>query len=193
MMKKALLSLVVIIVAASAHARETGSAISALQFSDIVIQFIQKADFKSLAGQVCSRNGLNFSPYARNYESLVVTKLPKKVLVDFNKTKNKYVWGKYDGSGSDIYLTPKEYYAKFIYDVDYKSKGAISYLSSSQLNNNSELAGLVKAYPLANVVSYKYEGTKDIEYKDAKELLIIIRKTKNSWCLDGIAHNEDTI
>ncbi len=169
------------------------SEVTIIQRGDFILDLLASADFKKLSKYTCSKGGLKFSPYTRNLDSLFVKNLSNRELLVFKSTKQKYLWGEYDGSGAKIFLTPMQYYAQFIYDVDYKSKSVRNHINAEQLNNDTSLFGLTKNYPNAEIVIYKYEGNKDLDYKNAKELILIFSKIKHSWCLEGLSHSEDTI
>lgn len=158
-----------------------------------IVALLEQSNFKLLARDVCSGVRLGYSPYTRNLSQLSITRFRAEQIAEFDTNRNKYRWGQYDGTGAEIRLTPIEYHREFVYDVDYLNLGQAAYLDAAAVQNNPELVGLQKAYPGSDVVVYRYPGHEELGYKDAKELILILKRNNHQWCLTGISHSEDTV
>jgi hypothetical protein len=157
---------------------------------EAILQTLKSADFRSLERHVCPGSSLAFSPYARNLSTLFIVSFARRDVAAFGASRTKYLWGRYEGSGAEIRLTPREYHASFVYDADYASEAARRHLDRNALEKDPELRALANAYPRAEVVSYRYVGTANASYKDARELILVLAQRRGQWCLRGIAHDE---
>jgi hypothetical protein len=163
-----------------------------LQAADNVLEALSRNDFSRLAGTICRGEKLSYSPYATNLTRLFIASFSALQVASFGTSPKKYVWGKHDGTGAAIRLTPREYHGKFVYDVDYRNLSAGKTLDFSSANSFPELRALRAVYPNAIIMSYRYRGTEDLGYKDARELYLAFLEADGRWCLKGIAHSEDT-
>ena len=178
---------------AAAAATAPGLAASPLKFGHGVLRLVSRAGYAALADQVCAVDGLGFSPYARNLDRLAVRRLTRQSLKDFVASRQAMDWGRYDGSGEPILLTPMAYHRQFVYDVDYLSKGRPVHLSVEQVAAQTGLSAVAAAYPAADLVLYRFAGSRAAQFKDARELLLILNRAQGRWCLEAIAHSEDTV
>jgi len=153
---------------------------------------LKTSQFDALAAAICPGKRLGYSPYARNLSRLSVTSFTPRQVAGFGTSVQTFLWGKYDGSGDDIRLTPRAYHAKFVYDVDYQTVARERVLSVAELRKNAELAALARAYPGTQALVYRYAGKQELGFKDARELILVFQQRDGPWCLRGIAHSEDT-
>lgn len=161
--------------------------------ADAVLATLQQADFAALAGHTCAGARLAYAPYARNLTRLATVSFTRGQVAGFAGSARKYTWGRYDGSGEPIVLTPREYHAKFVYDRDYRQVGERKLLEPQALRADPELRALARAYPGAQAVVYRYPGKEELGFKDARELILVFRNGSGPPCLRGIAHSEDTV
>lgn len=158
-----------------------------------VLELLARADYAALAPCTCAPGGLSFSPYARTLASLSPIQLATDDLRRFASNPDKRIWGRYDGSGADIALTPQAYHAQFVYDVDYRRRARLTLRSPAALKVDAELSALAAAYPGAGLVIYRDPGTRRNAFKDARELIMVVRLVGKRWCLQGLSHSEDTV
>jgi hypothetical protein len=163
--------------------------------SNEVLKLIKSADFNRLSEYVHKSRGLQFSPYDNVYEGgLDVIKFLKHNVKNFMTIKKVYVWGVYDGSGFDIKLIPKEYYNKFIYDIDFKKKADVVFIgnikSKASKEINIDLDYIFKAYPKSTIAHYYYKGSLGNSFCDFKKLTLVFEKLEEKWFLVGIIHGE---
>jgi hypothetical protein len=158
-----------------------------------VVTLLAHADYAALGAHTCAPGGLAFAPYARNLEVLAPVRLTADEVQQFAQSQSKRVWGRYDGTGAPIELTPMAYHAEFIYDVDYRKRARVSVRTPSQLSADADLSALASAFPQAGLVIYRDPGSPRNAYKDARELIMVVRASGKQWCLQALAHSEDTI
>lgn len=170
-----------------------GLAASPMEFGHGVLRLLSQARYAAIADQVCAADGLGFSPYARNLDRLEVRRLNRQALEGFAASRQALDWGRYDGSGALIVLTPMTYHRQFVYDVDYLSKGRPVHLGVEQVAAESGLSAVAATYPAADLVLYRFAGSRAAQFKDARELLLILNRAQGRWCLEAIAHSEDTV
>lgn len=178
-----------------AHISSAGAAQNReqLQAADKVLKSLSRNEFRRLADMICRADKLSYSPYATNLPRLFTISFTAKQVATFGASSKRYVWGTYDGTGAPIRLTPREYHRKFVYDVDYRNLSIGKSLELKSVNELSELRALRASYPDAAILSYRYNGSEDVGYKDARELYLVFLRSRGGWCLKGIAHSEDTV
>lgn len=163
--------------------------------SNEVLKLIKSANFKRLSEYVHKTKGLQFSPYDDVYEgSPDVIKFLKKNVKNFMTLKKIYIWGVYDGSGFDIKLTPKEYYKKFIYDIDFEKKADVIFIGNKKSkvpqDINIDLDYIFRIYPKSSIAHYYYKGSQDNSFCDFKKLTLVFEQLEGKWFLIGIIHGE---
>lgn len=163
--------------------------------SNEVLKMIKSTDFKRLSEYVHKSKGLQFSPYDDVYEGGPdVIRFSKQNVKSFMTIKKIYIWGVYDGSGFDIKLTPKEYYKKFIYDIDFEKKADVVFIgnikSKSPKDINIDLDYIFRIYPKSAIAHYYYKGSLDNSFCDLKKLTLVFEKIEEKWFLIGIMHGE---
>lgn len=156
-----------------------------------VILAIKNKDEKKLAGFVSVEKGVRFSPYgyidAKN--NLVFT---NSQMYNFFNDPKIYNWGSYDGSGLPINFIPKDYYKKFIYDVDFVNAPQISY--NKVLGMGNTLINQFEFYPNSIIVEYYFPGFEEkYQGMDWRSLRLIFEQIKDKWYLVGVAHDQWTI
>lgn len=156
-----------------------------------VITAIKEKDMEKLSSLAHPEKGIRFSPYA-----YVNTKQDKVFAAADIKTlagsPAKYTWGNYDGSGEPIELTFDEYYAKFIYDLDFANAKEIAWnqtLGKGNTTNNS-----AEVYPDAAIIEYHFPGIDPtLEGIDWRSLRLVLEQKDGAWYLVGIIHDQWTI
>ena len=178
------------------HAQESSDLF--LTTSKDVLKLIRLANFKGLSKYVHESRGLKFSPYDDVYESgFDTTKFDKQNVKNFMNSKKIYNWGIYDGSGLEIKLTPREYYKRFIYDIDFEKKSDIVFVgnieSKATEDIDIDLKYIFKTYPNATIVHHYYKGSSNNGFCDFKKLTLIFEQIEKKWFLVGIIHGEQGV
>ena len=150
------------------------------------IQAIKQKDFKGLAELVDPR-GLRFSPYTFvQAENLTFAQAQVENLFS---DPTIYHWGVFDGSGQPIDLPFKDYYKRFIYDVDFAQPEAVGF--NVTLGGGSTINNIAEFYPSSQVVEYYFSGF-DPKYTgmDWRSLRLVFLPSQGSYTLAGIVHDE---
>lgn len=155
------------------------------------LEALKANDFVALATIVNAEKGLRLSPYTFvNAESDVVLK-PTDVEKLANDTEEK-LWGNYDGSGEEIRLTGKDYFAKFVYDKDFLAAPQISV--NERVGSGNSIDNAKEIYPDAQIWEFHFSGfDKQYEGMDWESLRLVFQKIENHWWLIGIIHDAWTI
>jgi hypothetical protein len=156
-----------------------------------IVGLLSKRDLVSLAEYVHPTKGVRFTPYGyinleedQGFSSIEITNL-----WDDDKT---YLWGYYDGTGDPIELTFREYYSKFIYDVDFADAEEISV--NKRLGQGNSLDNSKIVYQNGTVVEFHFSGfDKQYDGMDWKSLRLVLEKVEDKWFLIGIIHDQWTI
>lgn len=159
------------------------------ELADKAVLALQSGNLQPLASMVHPSNGLRFSPYSfvRNEDLFFISaELPS--LMD---NPNQYVWGSYDGSGEPINLTFADYFARFVYDVDFANAPQVSI--NERLGMGNTIDNSAEFYPGAMVVEYYFPGIDD-QYQgmDWRSLRFVFQDYNGRWVLVGIIHDEWT-
>lgn len=159
--------------------------------SDKLIYAIKVRDFETVSNFVHPVKGLRFTPYTYvSIEHDVVFNAQE--VKNFFADQKKYLWGHYDGSGDDIYLTPSEYYDKFIYSKDFVNAEKVGY--NEVLSFGNALENQFEVYQNPIIVEYYFSGFNP-EYAgmDWRSLRLVFEEYEGSWKLVGIINNQWTI
>jgi hypothetical protein len=158
---------------------------------------IRDHDLPELAGLVHPVKGVTFSPYtyvrplqgAPGTADLVFS--PTQ-LEDLWSDPTVYLWGAFDGSGEPIQLTFREYYHRFIYDVDFAQPDVIGF--DATIGRGNTINNIPSVYPDAVTVEYHFEGF-DPQYEgmDWRSLRLVLEEYEGDWYVVGIVHDEWTI
>lgn len=154
-------------------------------------------DLAELARLVHPVKGVTFSPYtyvrplqgAPGEADLVFS---RSQLQGLWSDPAVYHWGTFDGSGEPIDLTFREYYGRFIYDVDFAQPDVIGF--DQTIGQGNTINNIATAFPIALTVEYHFEGF-DPQYAgmDWRSLRLVIEEYEGSWYVVGIVHDEWTI
>jgi len=155
----------------------------------LVIIALRDKDLAALGSYVHPQMGLRFSPYAAVKDTDQVF-APDKVPGLFSDS-TVYTWGGYFGTGEPIQLTFTDYYAKFIYDVDFASAPKMAL--NSRLGVGTTLDNAAEFYPGAMIVEYYFPGFDPaMDGMDWRSLRLVFIQSENTWYLAGIIHDQWT-
>lgn len=159
--------------------------------ADKLLYALSVNDAESISADVHPAKGLRFTPYT--YVSLKddVVFNASEVKNFFNDQKH-YLWGHYDGTGDDIFLTPGEYFDRFVYPVDYLNAEEIGY--NEVLSFGNMLENQFEVYENAIVVEYYFSGFNPAYAGlDWRSLRLVFQEYEGSWKLVGLINNQWTI
>ncbi|MGI6225629.1 MAG: BsuPI-related putative proteinase inhibitor [Peptococcales bacterium] len=159
--------------------------------ADRLIHALSVKDFECISDFVHPAKGLRFTPYTYvSPEQDVVFNV--KEVQNYFKVQEHYLWGYYDGTGEEIFLTPGEYYDEFIYPEDFKNAEKIGY--NEVLSFGNMLENQFEIYQDAIVVEYYFPGfNPDYAGLDWRSLRLVFEEYEGNWKLVGLINNQWTI
>lgn len=162
---------------------------AAMDRAFLVVSALKDNDMAALASYVSPQMGLRFSPYAAVQETYqVFTANQVKGLWADNAP---YIWGAYSGTGDTIELTFTDYYAKFVYDVDFANAPQISL--NNRLGVSTTLDNSTEYYPHAMIVEFYFPGfDPTFEGMDWRSLRLVFMQENNTWYLVAVIHDQWT-
>lgn len=159
------------------------------RLADQAVLALKDQDLQALSSLVDPTGGVRFSPYGFVREEDLVFSAAE--LPGLKDSPAKYLWGVFDGSGEPINMTFPEYYARFIYDVDFASAPQVSI--NERLGKGNTIDNSAEFYPGSMIVEYYFPGF-DEQYQgmDWRSLRLVFQENKGRWVLVGIIHDEWT-
>jgi len=156
-----------------------------------ILTVIKDKDYKKLTEYIHPEDGIRFSPYAYIDTANDVTATRSTFRLNAY-TNKKRIWGSYDGGGDPIKMTFKEYFKKFVYDVDFLNaeKTTLNTKSSrgSTMNNMDDIyPGCIYTESYFSGFEEKYDGM------DWRALRLVYKEYEGKYYLVGIIHDEWTI
>lgn len=155
---------------------------------------IKNRDMRTLASYVHPRKGVRFSPYA--YVDKTHRVLNRQQLVRLYNSRQRLVWGEYDGSGDPIRLTLRQYLSRFVYRQDLLTDKDPSYNPERPQGGGTTINNIGEAYR-GNiiVVGYGHEGITAPQGggMDWQALFLVFEKLGTQWYLIGVVNDEWTI
>ncbi len=161
------------------------------EFAFDILGYIKIKDFDALSQIVHPEFGVVFSPYATI--NLASNKAFTAAQVkDFAIDKNQYVWGKYDGSGNPIELTPSDYFKTFVFDKDFTLSSEIGV--DTIIKSGNSLENIKEVFPYARFVDFHIPGT-DPSYDgiDWGSIRLCFEEYEGKLKLTVILHSQWTI
>lgn len=156
--------------------------------SDKILHSLKTKNYTTLAASIHPGWKVRFSPYG-HIDTLHDQTLDAEKLLLLEKNQQKIFWGNYDGSGDSIKLSLKEYFKKFVYDVDFLN--AKQKASNNFITNGGSFSNIKSIYPTAGFTHYyfsainpKYNGM------DWKGLVLIFKKENGKIWLIGVVHDQ---
>lgn len=160
-----------------------------LNLSNQILVSIKNKDFYAFINFMHPDSGIRFSPYA-----YITTNDKQFNRQDFLKAVNsgKLIdWGIAAGNGDIIHLTVKDYFARFVYDVDFihAEKTSLNHF----LAGGNSLNNLLEFYLNSEFTESYFSGF-DIKYggMDWRTLRLVYKKHRDDFYLVGIVHDEWT-
>jgi hypothetical protein len=152
-----------------------------------ILTAVKNKDYQGFAAFIHPGFGTRFSPYT--YIDTVVDK--RFSAAEFTRLLNqnkKINWNSAWADDTEM-LTVKEYFAKYVYDVDFMKAEIISlnkfHSQGSQINNINEV------YPLHYFVEYFFSGfEKKYEGMDFKGLRLVFKMHEKRPYLIGVVHDQ---
>lgn len=164
--------------------------VTLLEINQAVLKSLNDKDYAALDTYIHPKMGLRFSPYAHvnKQEDILI---PKPDFSAALKSTKKMLWGQYDGTGEPIELSLKDYFTKFVYDVDFLHAEKVNINSSSSTGNI--INNIRTAYPNADFVENYFKGLNpELQGLDWRALRLVFQKEGNTYFLIGFVHDQWT-
>lgn len=159
--------------------------------SNKAMEAFKEKDQEKLATLTHPEAGVRFTQYSNVNVDEDLVFMPEE-MENFFDDREKYVWGRYDGVGDDIELTPSEYYEEFIYSQDFIDPEEVGYneiVSDSGLVEENQF----QVYEDAIIVEYYFSGfEEDYDGMDWESLRLVFQYYEDTWLLVGVIHNQWT-
>ncbi len=154
-----------------------------------VVTALKDKELDNLSQYISQQWGLRFSPYAAIQDTYQVFTADQVTGLRLDNTP--YIWGAYYGTGETIELTFADYYAKFIYDVDFANAPQLSL--NHRLGVSTTLDNSAEFYQGAMIVEYYFPGfDPTFEGMDWRSLRLVFIQENGIWYLVGIIHDQWT-
>lgn len=156
-----------------------------------ILESIKSGNYGALSKVIHPEYGVVFSPYATiNLTSNLCFSAAQ--VESFASDKNRYMWGKYDGSGNPIELTPCEYFKAFVYNKDYLSASKIGV--DTVVKSGNSLENIKEIFPDARFVDFYIPGADpDTGGLDWSSLRLVFEEYRGMLMLTVIIHSEWTV
>lgn len=158
--------------------------------SEIILTAFEQKNFNEVAKFIHPALGIRFSPYAF-IDTSADRKISKSEFLASIDNKALLDWGQFDGSGDPIEMTYKEYFNRFVYDVDFLNKSEVSVNTFVQRGNTTN--NIKEAYPNCSYVEYFVVGINPkVEGMDWRAIRLVFKTINGQIWLIGMVHDEWT-
>ena len=160
-----------------------------INLSNQILLSIKNKDFQSFSQFMLPDSGTRFSPYG--YITTADKRFNRQEFLNGIENNKLIDWGITGGSGDTIRLTIADYFARFVYDVDFihPEKTALNHF----LAGGSSLNNLLEFYDNADFTESYFSGF-DKKYggMDWRTLRLVFKKYQDEFYLAGVVHDEWT-
>jgi len=173
---------------ASHLARQEGSINDEIAARSLqIIMALKHEDMDMLATCVHPHKGVRFSPYA-SVEPWHATFSADQIRNAFADDTSR-PWGADDASGDYVRLTFRDYYDRFIYDVDFARPDVVYF--NQHFQSGHYINNIPEAYPGAVTVEYQFEGIDpELGGLDWRGLRLVLEEEAGAWYLVGVTHDQ---
>jgi hypothetical protein len=156
--------------------------------ANAVVQALKSKDMDALAALAHPDRGVRFTPYSYVDDKSDV-KLDARQLRGAMGDRAVRHWGDFDGTGAPINMTFAQYYARFVFDVDFTSATKRpKEFGENSIDNASQVYG-----KRARVIEFYWPGDPSRSGMDWRALRVVMEPKEGTYYLVGIIHAEWTI
>ena len=157
----------------------------------VVNQALRQKDYATVAKYVHPTRGVTFTPYSTvNFDSDLT--FTSAQVQDLAKDKNIYTWGFEDGRGNPIKMTMEQYFARYVYNIDYTQATMIGV--DQIITAGNALENLTEEYSGCRFVDFCLPSADpQNDGLDWSSLKLVFTLEDTGWLLVGIVHGEWTI
>lgn len=159
------------------------------EVAEQTLQVLAERNMSELSSIVHSEKGLTFSPYVYTEEN--AQRFQKNEISNLLDLTEKFVWGNYDGSGSPIELTVRDYWDQFVKAdqlLEYEEKNINEIKYRGNTRNNIE-----EAFPNSFWVEFYDKGSEENYFMDWQSLNLVFQQEDGEWKLIAIVHDQWTV
>lgn len=157
--------------------------------SATVLGALCNKDTAALAKAIAPDGKLLFSPYGY-IDTLSALRFTGASLSKAFQEKKKINWGKYDGSGKPILLSPEEYFGKFVCNTDFSKADTIR--ANVPVARGNSMNNLSTVFPGCSFVEYYHKGTTEMSGLDWSTLRLVYRTIDGKRYLVAVIHDQWT-
>lgn len=154
-----------------------------------ILELIKGSDYHSLSKIVHPESGVLFSPYA-TISPQTARIFSASEVKDFAGDKQTYVWGTLDGSGVPIEMSPSEYFAHFVFNLDYTRAELIGI--DNIVRSGNSLENISEVYPNMRFVDFHMPPVSTVD-QNWSSLRLGFTEYSGYLMLSLILHSENTI
>jgi hypothetical protein len=161
---------------------------SLLLLSDTILGLFKNQDLAHLASYIHPQSGIRFSPYGVT-DTSKDQRFSAKELSALTSNKKTVKWGIFEGSGEPIKLNVREYFKRFVYDVEFinAEKKSINKI----IGPDSSSSNITSIYPDHEFVQFYFSGfKKQYEGMDWKSLVLVFKKENTRRYLVAVIHDQ---
>ncbi len=158
--------------------------------ADRVVAALATGNPGALAAFVHPEGGVRFSPYG--YVDTKDDRVLDAAALGSPDEGGPLRWGHFDGTGEPIDLTIREYFERFVFDVNFVDAPEVGY--NTRIGSGNSIDNSPEVYPDGIRVEYHFPGF-DAKYAglDWRSLRLVFEYENNCWYLTGIIHDQWTI
>src|SRR5690554_2004294 len=162
-----------------------------LELTNEILTVFKEKEYQRLVEFFHPTLGVRFSPYGyvdtTSHLAFSASSFQEAIEEDTSQ-----IWGRYDGTGDDILLTPTDYFEKFVYDVDFLDAEETSV--NRFLGKGNTLNNLRTIYP-GSEFSESYFSGFEAKYggMDWRSLRLVFRPHEGELYLVAVIHDQWTI
>ncbi len=147
-------------------------------------------DTERFSAYVHPIKGVRFSPYGYVDETHVVFR--REEVAALLQEPTVRTWGNYDGSGDPIEGTFADYFARFVYDLDFAAAPQQSV--NAPIGTGNTVDKTADVYPGGMVLEYHFPGI-DPSFggMDWRSLRLVFEEFRGEWFVVAVIHAEWTI
>lgn len=170
---------------------DTGDNTLLLQQAGDILQVLKRQDYTGLSAYVHPSYGVQFTPYS-TVQPEHDLRLSAQQIAGLGSDNTLYTWGSADGSGEPIRLSGRDYFARYVFNVDYTQAPVIGV--DTVLESGNALENVADSFPNCRFVEFHFPG---IDPKnqgfDWCSLKLVLSPYEDSWRLVALIHSEWTI
>lgn len=155
----------------------------------LVLNALGEQEMDEVSRYVHPKQGVLFSPSGTVDRNRAQVLMPSQVKELFRVPNQKQLeWGTDAGKGEPIRLTPKAYFEKYVYDVEFSETEFVTYDGIYRETNRNHT--IDEAFPNSHYVEFFVPGSEEERGMGWKSLKLVFSEHNNDHYLVGIVHDQ---